>query len=69
MRVEIPVAFEVESREVELDECEAETAAALAAYDFLSFCKISGYSTDSDSVEVHVDGIGKCTVKLSNETP
>ena len=69
MKVTIPVSFEIESAEpddgeTELTEQVAKDAAAQAAFDFLSFCTVSGVNTDTDEVEVHVDGFGKCNVKL-----
>lgn len=70
MRVSIPVVFEVESLEDDDETGElttkiAESAADLAAFNFLSFVKVSGITTDSDDVEVHVDGFGKCKVRLA----
>ncbi len=66
MKVKVEIEFEVESLEApdELTEREAECAAEGAAYDYLSFVEISGYSSDSESVEVHVDGHGNCRVRL-----
>jgi len=70
MRVAIPISFEVESLEDadesgELTQKIAESAADLAAFNYLSFVKVSGFTTDSDAVEVHVDGFGKCKVCLA----
>ena len=70
-RVSGPVVFDVESLEDE-DEGEltmriAESAADLAVFNFLSFVKVSGVTTDSETVEVHVDGFGKCKVRLAGE--
>lgn len=64
MKVSVPIDFEVESDEGEVDREIAEVAAFQASYDYLSFTKISGYSTDSEEVEVHIDGFGKCRVRL-----
>lgn len=71
MKVSIPIEFEVEYEggdEDELMESQAESAAELAAIHFLSFCEISGYGTDTDAVEVFVDGFGKCAVKLAQDS-
>jgi hypothetical protein len=67
MKTTVPITFEVESLEApeELTDREAYAAAEQAAFDFLSFVKVSGYSPDSESVEVHVDGHGKCRVRLT----
>lgn len=69
MLVSIPVAFEVESLENddenELTQKIAASAADLAAFNFLSFTKVSGITPDSDEVEVHVDGFGKCKVRIA----
>lgn len=64
MRVIIPVEFEVESEEEGLNDNYATGAASLAVENYLSFCEISGYSTDTNEVSVYVDGFGECTVKL-----
>ena len=65
MKVDILVSFHVVALDNDdLDEHTAKIAADQAAYDYLSFTKISGYSSDSNSVEVHVDGFGKCMVRL-----
>lgn len=74
MQVKIEVQFEVESAEpddgeTELTEQVAKDAAASAAFDFLSFCTVSGVNTDTEEVEVHVDGFGKCKVRLSQDEP
>ncbi|RPJ59094.1 MAG: hypothetical protein EHM12_07220 [Dehalococcoidia bacterium] len=69
MLVSIPVAFEVESLENddenELTKKIAASAADLAAFNYLSFTKVSGVTTDSETVEVHVDGFGKCKVRIA----
>lgn len=65
MRVKIPVEFEVETDEADFEERHAKDAAAQAAFDYLSFCTVSGVNTDTDEVEVHVDGFGKCKVRLA----
>lgn len=73
MKVKILVEFEVESVHaedpdmVELDEDIAKGAASQAAYDFLSFCTVSGVNTDTEEVEVQVDGYGKCAVRLGSD--
>lgn len=67
MKVSIQVAFEVESDEGGLDEIIARSAAEQASFDFLSFCTVSGVNTDTDEVEVHVDGFGKCRVRLGKD--
>lgn len=66
MRVKIEIEFEIETDvdDDELTEDVAKTAAELAAFDYLAFVKISGQSTDSERVEVHVDGFGECFVRL-----
>jgi hypothetical protein len=70
MKVTIPVSFEVETGEDdELTEQVAKSAAGQASFDFLSFCTVSGVNTDTEEVEVHVDGFGKCKVKLTNDNP
>lgn len=75
MQVKILVQFEVETDEtdegepLELTEQVAKNAAEQAAFDFLSFCTVSGVNTDTEEVEVHVDGFGKCKVRLSNDEP
>lgn len=72
MKVTIPVTFEVEPVEA-LEEGEtfsentAKDAASQAAFDYLSFCTVSGVNTDTDEVTVHVDGFGECTVRLAQE--
>ena len=67
MRVSIPVDFIVTTQEgTELDESTAQTAAEQAVYDFLAFVEIGGYTSDSESVTVHVDGFGQCKVEIDN---
>lgn len=67
MKVKILCEFEVTcDDEDELSEDVAK-AAEQAAYDYLSFVEISGRSTDVESVTVHVDGFGKCTVSIGEE--
>jgi hypothetical protein len=63
MKVKIPVEFEVDTDDEEV----AKTAAATAAWDYLSFCEVSGESTDTDEVTVNVDGHGKMTVRMGVE--
>jgi hypothetical protein len=73
MKVKIQIEFEVEGVEEEdpdrvpLDEAIAKGAASLAAYDYLSFCTVSGVNTDTEEVTVYVDGYGTCKVKLGSE--
>jgi hypothetical protein len=72
MKVKILIEFDVENKEPEAGEDEfneqiAKCAASMAAYDFLSFCTVSGVNTDTDEVEVHVDGYGKCKVRLGQD--
>ena len=71
MKVKIAIEFEVEPADDdccdELTENEAKSAASVAAYDYLSLVKVSGYSGDSESVEVHVDGFGKCRVSIGQD--
>lgn len=71
MKVKILVEFEVEPVDDEgwddddqHNEQVAKSAASLAAYDYLSLVEVSGYSTDTDKVTVHVDGFGECLVSL-----
>lgn len=61
MKVKIGVEFDVSGVD---EEDVAKAAASLAAYNYLTFCEISGVRTDTDEVTVHVDGYGKCTVRL-----
>ena len=49
------------------DEDIAKAAASMAAYNYLTFCEISGENTDTESVEVHVDGAGKFEVELGDD--
>lgn len=70
MRVSIPIFFDVEApnaEDEELTEQIAKEAAEAAAFDYLAFVEISGYSSDSAEVTTHVDGFGKCTVRLAND--
>ncbi len=71
MKVKILVEFEVETNvyddEAPLTEDVAKAAASQAAYDFLSFCTVSGVNTDTEAVTVHVDGHGECQVKLGED--
>ena len=64
MKVKILIEFEVADAE---DESVAKSAASMAAYDFLTFCTVSGVNTDTEEVEVHVDGHGEYTVRLGTE--
>jgi hypothetical protein len=70
LKTRILIEFDVEPLEEDLGEGEfneqiAKGAASQAAFDFLTFCTVSGVNTDS--VEVHVDGFGKCRVKLGED--
>jgi hypothetical protein len=72
MKTKILIEFDVEPLEEDLGEDEfdervAKGAASMAAFDFLTFCTVSGVNTDTDAVEVHVDGFGKCRVKLGED--
>lgn len=69
MKVKILVEFEVTTdvEDGELTEDVAKSAASQAAYDFLSFVKVSGRTTDVESVEVHVDGFGECKVSIGED--
>ena len=67
MKVKIGIEFEVEGLEEELDEEQAKCAASVAAWDYLAFVEISSYSTDTEWVEVHLDGYGKCRVRVGEE--
>lgn len=65
MRVTLKINFDVEGlEEEELTKNTAIAAAEQAVYDYLSFVKIAGYSSDTEYVEVFVDGFGKCNVSL-----
>jgi hypothetical protein len=64
MKTKILVEFDVQDVE---DEAVAKAAASLAAYHFLTFCTVSDMNTDTDEVEVHVDGYGKCKVRLGED--
>jgi hypothetical protein len=66
VKIKIVVEFEVTpvDDDEEFTEDVARSAASIAAYDYLSLVKISGVSTDSEYVEVHVDGFGQCDVRL-----
>jgi hypothetical protein len=71
MKVKILVEFDVEpgddADDGVLDENIAKSAASMAAFDYLTFCEISGVRTDTDEVEVHVDGYGTCKVRLGED--
>lgn len=66
MYVTIPIAFAVDTNSDDLDESVAKQAAAEAAHHYLSFVEVSGESTDTEFVEVHVDGFGECRVRLGD---
>jgi hypothetical protein len=72
LKVKILIEFDVEPLEEDLGEGEfneqiAKGAASMAAFNFLTFCTVSGVNTDTDAVEVHVDGFGRCMVKLGED--
>jgi hypothetical protein len=68
VNVKIGIEFKVLSADGdEIDEETAKAAASLAAYHYLSFCKVSGVHTDTPEVEVHVDGFGECRVALGGD--
>ena len=69
MKVRIRVEFEVEPVDDHegFDVKVARGAASQAAYDFLSLSDDTGYAGDTESVEVHVDGFGKCRVSIGEE--
>lgn len=64
MKVKILVEFEVDGTD---DEDVAKSAASMAAHHFLSFCTISGVNSDTDEVEVHVDGHGDFKVRIGTD--
>jgi hypothetical protein len=64
MKVKIGVEFNVPDVD---EEDVAKAAASMAAYNYLSFCEISGVRTDTDEVTVHVDGYGECKVRLGED--
>ena len=63
MRAYVQIAFEVEADD-DLEPADAQAAAAQAAFDYLAFVTVSGVNTDTEWVEVHVDGFGKARVKV-----
>lgn len=63
MRVSTTVEFEVESDE-ELDEQTARQAAEAAVYHYIALTK-DNVRVWKEAVTVHVDGYGKCKVKLA----
>lgn len=69
MKVKIQVEFEIEAIECdeddELSENVAKSAASLAAWHNLVFT--SNGRNVVEQVEVHVDGFGKCQVKVGEE--
>lgn len=66
MKITIPIEFEITPVESEdIEEADATAAAENAAFNYLSLVEISGYSSDSESVRVHVDGFGECDVSLT----
>jgi len=65
MRAKVLVEFDVTSESPdEMDERMVQDAAEQAAYDYLALVAVSGYSTDTESVRVYVDGHGPCFVSL-----
>ena len=69
MKVKLLVEFDVKPvvDEDGFDERVAKSAASQAAYDFLTFCTVSGINTDTDEVTVHVEGFGECKVRLGED--
>lgn len=72
MKVKILIEFEVttdldEEEHGELTENHAKSAASLAALDYLCFTQNLGITSSLAEVEVHVDGFGKCEVKVGKE--
>lgn len=72
MKVKILVEFEVEgladeAENGELTEGIAKSAASCAVWGYLSFVEISGYSSDTETVNVHVDGYGDCRVRIGED--
>lgn len=70
--MKVKIEFEVttdldEEAHGELTEARAKSAASEAAYQYLAFVKVAGYTSAADEVEVHVDGFGACTVKLGED--
>lgn len=63
MKVKIGVEFDVDTDEENV----AKAAASLAAYNYLTFCEVSGVRTDVDEVTVYVDGYGDVTVRLGED--
>ena len=63
MKTKILIEFDVDTD----DEHIAKAAASQAAYDYLTFCTVSGVNTDTDEVEVHVDGHGNALVRLGED--
>ncbi len=64
MKTKILVEFDVPDTD---DEFVAKSAASQAAYHFLTFCTVSGVNTDTDEVDVSVDGFGDCIVRLGED--
>ena len=61
MLVKILIEFDVDTD----DENVAKAAASVAAWDFLTFCTVSGHNSDTEEVEVQVDGEAeKISVRL-----
>ena len=72
MKVKILVEFDVTSNEDpdecgELTEAVAKGAASQAAWDYLAFVKIAGYSSSAEKASVNVDGFGKCSVAIGED--
>ncbi len=69
MRITVPVRFDVESLEAqeELTEREAAVAAGDAAFEHLNFVRMYGPSNGEETVDVHVDGHGRCRVTIIHE--
>lgn len=70
--VTVSVKFAVKSledKEGEMTEQQAQDAAEHAAFNFLSLVEITGYASDIEEVEVHVEGYGRAKVRLCNAEP
>lgn len=69
-KVTVLIAFEVEGLEdegeglVEMTASEAQSAANMAAFDYLTFVLEETQGHSQEAVEVHADGYGKARVRL-----
>lgn len=72
MKVKIEIEFDVDPKEGHFDPTEekdverAKSAASMAAYNNLCMTQ-NGLDVHDDTVEVHVDGFGPCTVTLGED--